>query len=159
MGWEEIDNLRGNNSEWSQPGRKPHNKCHPVVWNHIFLETVDILRFSGPPWFLTFSIFLRLNMTDVLLRSYLAGSRTEVEKKTKANESWALSWRTSCRSLTRQEANAWPRPSFYVSSDPRLTILRVSGDTLMLILFTLHLSKHLLRPLIHLAGESMNVQL
>ena len=75
-------------------------------------------------------------MTDDLLRSYLAGSRTEVEKKTKANESWALSWRTSCRSLTRQEANAWPRPSFYVSSDPRLTILRVSGDTLMLILFT-----------------------
>ena len=73
----------GNNSEWSQPGRKPHNKCHPVVWNHIFLETVDILRFSGPPWFLTFSIFLRLKMTDVLLRSYLVGSRTEVEKRRK----------------------------------------------------------------------------
>ena len=90
-------------------------------------------------------------MTDDLLRSYLAGSRTEVGKKTKANESWALSWRTSCRSLTRQEANAWPRPSFYVSSDPRLTILRVLGDTLMLILFTVHLSQHLLRPLIHLA--------
>ena len=24
-GWEEMENLRGNNSEWSQPWRKPHN--------------------------------------------------------------------------------------------------------------------------------------
>ena len=37
-GWEEMENLRGNNSEWSQSGRKPHNKCHPgchktlIIW-------------------------------------------------------------------------------------------------------------------------------
>ena len=33
LGWEEMEilrgNLRGNNSEWCQPGRKPHNQCHP----------------------------------------------------------------------------------------------------------------------------------
>ena len=35
-GWEEMENLRGNlrgnNSEWSQAGRKPHNWCHLVAW-------------------------------------------------------------------------------------------------------------------------------
>ena len=25
LGWEEMENLRGNNSEWSQSGRKPYN--------------------------------------------------------------------------------------------------------------------------------------
>ena len=27
-GWEEMENMRENNSEWSQPGRKAHNQSH-----------------------------------------------------------------------------------------------------------------------------------
>ena len=41
--WEETENLggklrnlRGNNSEWSQPGRKPHNQNHLVLkWDPV----------------------------------------------------------------------------------------------------------------------------
>ena len=75
--WEEI-----NQNEASLGGSPTINVT--LLFGIIYsLKLSIVLRFSGPPWFLTFSIFLRLNKPDVLLRSYLAGSRTEVKKRRK----------------------------------------------------------------------------
>ena len=35
-------NLRGNNSEWSQPGRKPHNWCRPAI-TIIIITTIFVI--------------------------------------------------------------------------------------------------------------------